>query len=131
MAELGTSNYKWKTLNGINPGALSLPDLNTAQTIDRTGWAYDGSTYNSIKLSSTDTNMTKNGWLYVRISSTGSSDKLSIKYNSIGDKYPTSSFGDTGGCIEVFVPVIAGSSVYLCATKDLQFCKFYPCLGNV
>ena len=131
VAELGTSNYKWKTLNGINPGALSLPDLNTAQTIDRTGWAYDGSTYNSIKLSSTDTNMTKNGWLYVRISSTGSSDKLSIKYNSIGDKYPTSSFGDTGGCIEVFVPVIAGSSVYLCATKDLQFCKFYPCLGNV
>ena len=129
--DLGTSNYKWKTLNGINPGALSLPDLNTAQTIDRTGWAYDGSTYNSIKLSSTDTNMTKNGWLYVRISSTGSSDKLSIKYNSIGDKYPTSSFGDTGGCIEVFVPVIAGSSVYLCATKDLQFCKFYPCLGNV
>ena len=128
---LGSSSYQWKTLNGVNPGALSLPDLNTAQTIDRTGWAYDGSTYNSIKLSSTDTNMTKNGWLYVRISSTGSSDKLSIKYNSIGDKYPTSSFGDTGGCIEVFVPVIAGSSVYLCATKDLQFCKFYPCLGNV
>ena len=23
--DLGTSNYKWKTLNGINPGALSLP----------------------------------------------------------------------------------------------------------
>ena len=128
---LGISTNKWKTLNGINPGALSLPDLNTAQSIDRTGWVYDGSTYNPIKLSSTDTNMTKNGWLYVRISSTGSSDKLSIKYNSIGDKYPTSSFGDTGGCIEVFVPVIAGSSVYLCATKDLQFCKFYPCLGNV
>ena len=27
VAELGTSNYKWKTLNGINPGALSLPDI--------------------------------------------------------------------------------------------------------
>jgi hypothetical protein len=24
-AHLGTSSYKWKTLNGINPGALSLP----------------------------------------------------------------------------------------------------------
>lgn len=26
---LGTSTNKWKTLNGINPGALSLPDYNS------------------------------------------------------------------------------------------------------
>ena len=26
---LGTSSYQWKTLNGINPGALSLPDLSS------------------------------------------------------------------------------------------------------
>ena len=27
--DLGTSTNKWKTLNGINPGALSLPDLSS------------------------------------------------------------------------------------------------------
>ena len=26
--DLGSSSYKWKTLNGVNPGALSLPDYN-------------------------------------------------------------------------------------------------------
>ena len=26
---LGTSSYQWKTLNGINPGALSLPDMDS------------------------------------------------------------------------------------------------------
>lgn len=25
--DLGSSSYKWKTINGINPGALSLPDI--------------------------------------------------------------------------------------------------------
>ena len=29
ISNLGTSTNKWKTLNGINPGALSLPDLSS------------------------------------------------------------------------------------------------------
>ena len=128
---LGTSTNKWKTLNGINPGALSLPDCQVTQTIDRTGWVYDGATYNPVLLSTTDSNMAKNGWLYVRMTSTTSSDKLSIKYNSTGDRFPTNTFGNVGGYIEAFVPVVADTNIYLLATKDLSFCKFYPCLGNV
>ena len=31
---LGTSNNKWKTLNGINPGALSLPSGGTTENTD-------------------------------------------------------------------------------------------------
>ena len=40
-AILGTSTNKWKTLNGINPGALSLPDTTREEPIDRTNWVYD------------------------------------------------------------------------------------------
>ena len=134
--KLGGSGNCWKDfytylINSINPGALSLPDCQVAQSIDRTGWVYDGATYNTVLLATTDTNMTKNGWLYVRMANTTSSDKLTIKYNRTADRYPTNTFGGAGGCIEAFVPVIADTNIYVLATKDLQFCKFYPCLGNV
>ena len=38
---LGSSTNKWKSLNGINPGALSLPDTTREEPIDRTNWVYD------------------------------------------------------------------------------------------
>ena len=38
VAELGTSTNKWKTLNGINPGALSLPNTRSGVQIDITNW---------------------------------------------------------------------------------------------
>lgn len=57
---LGTSTNKWKTLNGINPGALSLP-LNTGYvTIDTTNWDLTGN------VSSPNWYMsTVDGWLCV------------------------------------------------------------------
>ena len=41
-ANLGTSTYKWKTLNGVNPGALSLPSGN-AENINTTNWDFSWS----------------------------------------------------------------------------------------
>ena len=35
---LGTSTNKWKSLNGINPGALSLPNARSGVQIDITNW---------------------------------------------------------------------------------------------
>ena len=35
---LGDSTNKWKTLNGINPGALSLPNTRSGVQIDITNW---------------------------------------------------------------------------------------------
>lgn len=40
--DLGTSTNKWKTLNGVNPGALSLPDYAKAANIDTTNWNTTG-----------------------------------------------------------------------------------------
>lgn len=37
---LGSSSYQWKTLNGINPGALSIPNMGSsaAAVMDITSW---------------------------------------------------------------------------------------------
>ena len=42
--DLGTSANKWKSFNGINPGALSLPSTltNAMIQIDTTSWVLDG-----------------------------------------------------------------------------------------
>ena len=44
---LGNSSYKWKTLNGCNPGALSLPDTAREEPIDTTNWVYTYSSANA------------------------------------------------------------------------------------
>lgn len=43
---LGTSTNKWKSFNGLNPGALSLPStlLSAMIQIDTTSWVLDGET---------------------------------------------------------------------------------------
>jgi hypothetical protein len=45
VTDLGTSTNKWKTLNGVNPGALSLPDISNAISIDTTGWDLTGNAF--------------------------------------------------------------------------------------
>ena len=37
--DLGSSSYQWKTLNGINPGALSLPNIRSSTQMDLTSWS--------------------------------------------------------------------------------------------
>ena len=71
VAELGTSNYKWKTLNGINPGALSLPDVSDGDPISTIGWSLTGArnTYTP----------TENGWFFIRVKGTASA-KCSLNF---------------------------------------------------
>ena len=130
--DLGTSSRKWKTLNGINPGALSLPDLSVYKEIDRTGWVYNGTTLNSVLLNAGDTNITSNGWLYVRTNGTTSGDRIGIRLNRDAAEYPTTIVGEIGfGHIEAFVPVVAGYAAYIFTNKSPTYVRFYPCLGNV
>ena len=131
---LGNATRKWKTLNGINPGALSLPDFSTgsAITIDTTGWTLNGTSFNLVKLNSTDTVMTQNGWLYVRANSTTAGDRIGIRLDGVSADRPTIILGEVGfGHIEGFVPVVAGYAVNIFLNKALTYCKFYPCQGNV
>lgn len=132
--DLGRASAKWATLNGINPGALSLPNFSTgsAITIDTTDWILNGTSFNLVKLNSMDTVMTQNGWLYVRANSTAAGDRIGIRLNGVSADRPTVILGEVGfGHIEGFVPVVAGYAVNIFLNKALTYCKFYPCQGNV
>ncbi|MEE3404537.1 MAG: hypothetical protein VZR73_10680 [Acutalibacteraceae bacterium] len=130
--DLGTSTKRWKTLNGTNPGALSLPNLSAFQEPDRTDWVYDGGTLNLIKLNSNDTTITSNGWLYIRLNDTVVGDYFGVRLNLATGTTPTSVYGETGlGHIDAFVPLVQGFAARFFSTKSPTYFKFYSCQGNV
>ena len=132
---LGTSTNKWKTLNGVNPGALSLPDY--ANYVDITSSmssaTLDGTT--SIDINDYLPNMT--GWLNVVIAdATGDYIFATQGKSGTASGFNTSrSFhagASAGGYIVLFMPIVADSwhSLFVKASSLTQV-RFYPCLGNV
>ena len=61
--DLGTSSRKWKTLNGINPGALSLPNLANDGYIDLSDYISANTEYSYTP--------TVDGWLALYVQTTG------------------------------------------------------------
>lgn len=112
---LGTSTNKWKTLNGVNPGALSLPSAtyigsNAIVEIDRTGWVYDG-TVNSYS-------PPVDCWLSI---SNGGSITVWGVNTAFGMK----------AADNIAIPLRQGETYNVSLTHIPDFCRIYPCLGNV
>ena len=142
-AILGTSTNPFKTLNGINPGALSLPSDNySTANLDPTNWNTTGSenTYTA----------PSDGWLGVQVQSADALD-LSGQYVFIGRTTGGTNFysqsvlshivgtwisGKLTGC--VLIPVISGKT-YAIRIKigktqqegSIIYARFYTCQGNV
>ena len=129
--DLGSSTQKWKTLNGINPGALSLPDTSRVTDIDTTGWTFNGSTANQIKIN--NATQTLNGWLYIRLSNITATDSVIIRYS--GSSAANVSFGQranaNGDPISITVPVVANVPTYVYATAEPSQIRFFLSLGEV
>lgn len=132
---LGNSSYKWKTLNGINPGGLSLPDYD--KCVDKTSEipvaSLDGNT--EIDINDYFPNLT--GWINLVISDTSGNFIRAVQGKAgtaIGFNNSRSFHaGSTGGgFITLFMPIVAGSwkSMRIQASSVTQF-RFYPCRGNV
>ena len=127
---LGIASNKWKTLNGINPGALSLPNQNGTdrQTLDTTGWVLDGSVANTFTPSFS-------GWLNIRIPDTAGNYVLiqsggagTIIVSNQGTGVLPSSVTRPLGTL---IPVTAGVSGSVRVKAESITGFFYPCLGNV
>jgi len=128
---LGTSTNKWKSFNGINPGALSLPG--TFVNIDTTNWVLDGSNVNIFT-------PTSDGWLGIQVTDTVYDQMHYIFVGRTGDSNtyyqqntlsPINALWDNiyHGC--VFIPVIKGISYHIrCICSSIK-ATFYPCQGNV
>jgi len=129
--KLGDTNAKWKTFNGINPGALSLPG--TSVNVDTTNWVLDGSNVNIFT-------PTSDGWLGIQVTDTvyDQMHYIFVGRTGGGNTYyqqntlsPINALWDNiyHGC--VFIPVIKGISYHIrCICSSIK-AAFYPCQGNV
>ena len=126
---LGSASYKWKTLNGINPGALSLPDI--AQYVDLTAnipaASLDGNT--DINLSSYTTS---DGWLSIVVPDTNADDFVFCQNGSTLYNRFFMSGARGNGFISLMMPINSTGGVNAkIKASSVTFCRFYPCLGNV
>lgn len=118
-ANLGTSSNKWLTLNGINPGALGMPN---------------NSAYIDISSSITNTNWTANyytpaadGYIMLNVSGCCIIQPSGAVGVSAGFFDGTVSVYD----LRVCMPVNANQSYEIYVQGSLGAARFFPCLGNV
>lgn len=134
VIELGTSSYRWKSLNGINPGALSLPNLaaNSPSTQNPpNGW---------INIDTTDWDKTGNlisytppvdGWISIITDNSSAANYIRCAYDN-GDILAKANGNGYAQGLSVFLPVLKNVQVgirLVCTT--IGTAKLYPCLGNV
>lgn len=117
-ANLGTSSNKWKTINGINPGALSLPNPSPSFFISK-----------SLPSSGGTITAEVDGWFEIRTKATSPNALIQLFVASGNATYAK----NTGDTLIISVPVRAGVSVTI-FYKDVEtptVCRLVPCLGNV
>ena len=133
LYNLGISNQKWKTLNGINPGALSLPDLSDADPVDTRSWVVSTPTNNTYTPS-------ENGWLNVVVAdSSPSANEFSLYVKSTNffasAVHKLADIDDSKGKVGLFIPVTAGITYYVVVKGNVPnitiSATLYPCFGSV
>ena len=115
---LGTSTNKWKSLNGINPGALSLPNPSNSSMIQKTFPNSGGSIVADV-----------DGWLEIRAKATSESAYIQFYVAGGGAVYAK----NTGDNLMISAPVRMGVGVTI-FYKDIEtptVCRLVPCMGNV
>ena len=116
--DLGTSTNKWKTLNGVNPGALSLPNPSPSVFISK-----------SLPSSGGTITADVDGWLEIRTKATSPNALIQL-FIAGGSSIYAKNTGDT---LIISVPMRVGISVTI-FYKDIEtptVCRLVPCVGNV
>ena len=127
IVNLGTSTNKWKTFNGLEPSALSMPDLDNGIDISSYIPALDssGNTQGSYTPS-------VNGFIVFRAIAVGGG--CSIVQGNIGNNASYVTDPQTSDrIVNNFLPVTKNDSVVITARglRSIELIYFYPCLGNV
>jgi hypothetical protein len=131
-ANLGTTTNRFKTLNGINPGALCFPDT---ATTDASGDIIPPSGESSINLSGSANTFTpsKNGWLTLAINC-ASGNCIIVRQSTSNRDTLNYMQGYVPGQTNIYLtlPVLAGVTYYifLYATSFVM-ARFALCQGNV
>ena len=134
--DLGITSNRWKTLNGINPGALSLPDtLGTSGTENVNYFNVIGYLNNTGTLATIPSTATYDGWLY--INAKDGTDSYIIIDDSPAS-FGTSVFGNNGlgaqgiGLLCLICPIRKGHSYNVrIKSAGIVSARIYPAQGNV
>ena len=127
--DLGSSSYKWKTLNGINPGALSLPNSPGGTGTENVNY-YDLSGNITVRDGSAANGFTApcDGWIAIGTFATWlqiSNDTLILA---------TTANPGSDGFAQAFLPVRKGNAIRVVVNQtnaQFQSFKLLPCEGNV
>ena len=115
---LGTATNKWKTLNGINPGALSLPNSSPSVFISKALPDSGGTITADV-----------DGWFEIRTRATSPNAFIQLSVAGGNATYAK----NTGDTLIISVAMRAGISVTI-FYKDIEtptVCRLVPCQGNV
>jgi len=119
---LGSSTNKWKSFNGINPGALSLPSTTGLIDIRSSITSLDGVTVNTFTPQ-------VDGWLLVNGRGLVNNAFISVAQGRIGAKGINNEANDR---CAVLIPVVAGVEVNaVCKLSSLTWANIVPCQGNI
>ena len=129
---LGSSDNKWKSLNGINPGALSLPDASSPAKLDITNWDMRA-TNGVIGLITAS----MDGWINVQIQR--DVDFAVWVIGTYRQLFRAGLQGNGKYLVMLMFPITKNATVSLytlqldTSESDLSVgvYRFYPCLGNV
>ena len=118
---LGSSSYRWKSFNGVEPSSLSLPSDNLNDIIDISSYlsVLDGSNANTYVAPA-------NGWISITMSSCSGIQA-----------YITGLWGNqivrpTAGSVRFFMPVLKNKTTnILIFGGTIDNARFIPCQGNV
>lgn len=122
----GTSN-KWKSINGLNPGLLSLPDFSNA---------IDISSYITVTGGSTTSNSytpPNDGYISVNLGRSSGAIGLVISNGKIEACVRENTFPDNHRECGGFIPVQKNDTVVIisCLADSIIWAYFIPCQGNV
>ena len=131
--DLGTSTKKWKSFNGINPGALSLPSISASGAnawiaLDTTDWVKNAATSAAQKYTPP-----ADGWLNIRVDN---AIMLGLAITGGSNNYMHQMVrSETPNSLALLIPVFKNIEVAIlvAGNDNLTYNRatFYPCQGNV
>ena len=130
--DLGSSTNKWKSFNGINPGALSLSNIDSYISIDTSQW--DVTLSNNILGSFTPA---VDGWVLIQLNPINADTDIWIIGGNMRTNYKTTVNPlDNSKFIMCYFPVLKGYTYNIYGHNSMplsvvSIARLYPCQGNV
>ncbi|WP_406021090.1 hypothetical protein, partial [Succinivibrio sp.] len=126
--KLGDSNFKWSTINGLNPSSLGMPDLDNG---------IDISSYITVVANANKESLytpPANGWISVALTRTGGANMaVMLKQGNFASSGRNIQQENGTTTCNAMLPVKGGVQVSInsALADGIDFAYFYPCQGNV